>query len=152
MAIQIQPAQFEERAKIAALMAISSPWTDLNISSAVCEKNCHDPEFELYVAYVHGQLAGGMLIDMRGLAGSPYLKSIVVETTYRDQGVGTELILFALNLCKEKSQHFFLCVSSFNHRAKAWYKKLGFIEIGELKDYLVDGQSEFLLYKKLPHE
>lgn len=149
MDIKINPANVEERSLIATLMANSTPWTELNISLETCKKNCHDQEFELFVAVVNGHLAGGILIDMRGVAGSPYLKSIVVDPSFRDQNVGTQLLQFGINLCKKKSKHFFLCVSSFNHRALAWYIRMGFVKIGELKDYLVEGHSEILLYKKI---
>jgi RimJ/RimL family protein N-acetyltransferase len=35
----------------------------------------------------------------------------------------------------------FLCVSSFNPRARALYERSGYRFVGELPDYVVDGHS-----------
>jgi RimJ/RimL family protein N-acetyltransferase len=43
----------------------------------------------------------------------------------------------------------FLCVSSFNERARALYEQLGYETVGELRDYVVRGQSEWLMRKTL---
>lgn len=44
---------------------------------------------------------------------------------------------------------WFLCVSSFNPRARALYERLGYELIGELKDFVIDGASELLMRKRL---
>ena len=41
----------------------------------------------------------------------------------------------------------FLCVSGFNPAARRLYERLGYTCIGELKDYVVQDQSEWL-YRK----
>jgi len=43
----------------------------------------------------------------------------------------------------------FLCVSSFNLRAQALYRRLGYEQVGELPGYIVEGHSELLFWKKL---
>ncbi len=43
----------------------------------------------------------------------------------------------------------FLCVSSFNGRARALYERHGYRTVGELADYVVDGLSEILMVKRL---
>jgi ribosomal protein S18 acetylase RimI-like enzyme len=43
----------------------------------------------------------------------------------------------------------FICVSSFNPRAQAFYRRLGYEVIGELRDYVVRGHSEWLLRKSI---
>ena len=43
----------------------------------------------------------------------------------------------------------FLCVSSFNTRARALYERLGYQVVGELRDYVVRGHSEWLLRKSV---
>ena len=45
------------------------------------------------------------------------------------------------------SPNVFLCVSSFNTRAKALYERLGYELVGELKDYIVKGYSEYVFRK-----
>jgi ribosomal protein S18 acetylase RimI-like enzyme len=45
------------------------------------------------------------------------------------------------------SPNAFLCVTSFNDRARALYERLGYRYVGELSDFFVRGVSE-LLYRK----
>ena len=40
-----------------------------------------------------------------------------------------------------------MCVSSFNPDALRLYRRLGYMIVGELRDYLVAGHSEILLRK-----
>ena len=43
----------------------------------------------------------------------------------------------------------FICVSSFNPRARNLYESVGYEVVGELKDYIVAGHSEILLRKTI---
>jgi len=59
---------------------------------------------------------------------------------------------FAEERILRQSPNVFLCVSSFNHRAKTFYKLLGYQRVGELPDFLVQGQVEILMRKtRGPH-
>jgi ribosomal protein S18 acetylase RimI-like enzyme len=42
----------------------------------------------------------------------------------------------------------FLLVSSFNAGARALYERLGYEQAGELPDYVIDGHSEILMWKR----
>jgi ribosomal-protein-alanine N-acetyltransferase len=88
-------------------------------------------------------------LHKRGVASSPYVKSIVVSDKYRGFGIGKALMEFAENLFRNEAKHIFLCVSSFNQRARAFYERLGYEAVGELKDYIIDGESEILMHKRL---
>ena len=145
----IHPANDSEKEMAAHLFAGSEPWISLGINIEQCRKNCYDPEFQLYLAYSSSEPAGAILIDPRGVAGSPYIKSIAVFPAFRGKGKGTSLILFAEDLFMGKAKYIFICVSSFNTRAEKLYRNLGFQQAGELRDYLIDGASELLLWKKL---
>jgi ribosomal-protein-alanine N-acetyltransferase len=139
--IDIHLAADQEKDLAAHLLASSEPWITLRISEEQCSKNCHDPEYYLFIAYKNEKPAGIILLDPKGVAGSPYIKSIAAFPEFRGQGIGTKLLSFA--------EDFFICVSSFNHRARNLYEKSGFNAIGELKDYIIQGASEILMHKGL---
>jgi len=147
--IDIHLADNQEKDLASHLLASSEPWITLRISEEQCKKNCHDPEYHLFIAYKNEKPAGIILLDPRGVAGSPYIKSIAVYPEFRGQGIGTKLLSFAENLFRDSSRHLFICVSSFNHRARKLYEKNGFQEVGELKDYIIEGASEILMHKGL---
>jgi ribosomal protein S18 acetylase RimI-like enzyme len=146
---EIQTATAEEREWAASLMAGSDPWITLGRGLDACRSRCNDPEYRLFVARQNGRPCGFVLIHPRGVAGSPYVASIAVAEEFRGRGLGTRMMDFAEDLFAGKSRYIFLCVSSFNARARALYERRGYSLVGELADYVIDGASEFLLCKRL---
>jgi ribosomal protein S18 acetylase RimI-like enzyme len=80
---------------------------------------------------------------------SGYIQTVAVREDWRGQGLGTRLIEFAEERIFRVSPNAFLCVSSFNTRAKDLYARLGYETIGEMRDYVVRGHSEWLLRKTI---
>jgi ribosomal protein S18 acetylase RimI-like enzyme len=89
------------------------------------------------------------LLHPRGVAGSPYLASFAVSADARGSGVGAFLLAACERHFQPSANHFFLCVSSFNGRARAFYERHGYRQVGEFPDYLLDGASEILMHKRL---
>jgi ribosomal protein S18 acetylase RimI-like enzyme len=147
--LHILPATHEERDWAAELFSLSEPWKRLGITYVEVKAMCHDPEYLVYVAHINDESCGVIILDPRGVAGAPYIKSVLVEEKYRNHGIGAALIAFAENLFSQKSSHIFLCVSSFNQIARLFYERLGYSVIGELKDHLKKGESEILMYKRI---
>ncbi len=147
--LDICPADDEDREWVAALLAGSEPWKTLGATIDKCRASCHDPEYLVYVARSDGRRCGGMVIHPRGLASSPYVKSVAIAEGSRSRGFGAQLLDFAENLFRGKSRHIFLCVSSFNTRARAFYERRGYFAVGELADYIIEGASETILCKRL---
>ena len=129
-------------------MAASDPWLRLGRKYEDCLARCTHPEYLLFVARLESERRGFILVHPRGLAGSPYIASIAVAPETRSQSVGSALLD-----CAERhfrgSRHIFLCVSSFNPRARALYERRGYRSVGELVDYVIDGASELLMHKRL---
>jgi ribosomal protein S18 acetylase RimI-like enzyme len=147
--ISIIPATVAEHEWCAALMSRSEPWTILGRSIDQSRAICQNPEYLLFIAHSDAEPIGFILIHPRGVAGSPYISSIVVVEEVRRRGIGTELLRFAEKLFRGEANHIFLTVSSFNGRARALYERLGYAAVGELKDYIIKGASEILMHKRL---
>ena len=147
--IEIKLATVDERNWAAQLIVNSEPWSKNNYPLEKARQVCHDPAYQLYIASTEGQPVGAIIYDPRGLAGSPYIKWLVVDPAKRNTGIGTTLVKFAEDLAREHAKHLFLCVSSFNLRAQKLYQQLGFQRVGEIPDYFIVGSSEFLLHKRL---
>jgi ribosomal protein S18 acetylase RimI-like enzyme len=118
-------------------------------NDASCRLVLHNPDAAIFVARVGTERAGFVLCHRRGVVGSPYLATIAVEPRWRGRGVGRELIAFVEDYFRPDARHLFLCVSSFNPRARALYERLGFAQVGELPEYFVAGASEILMHKRL---
>ncbi|HEY6975592.1 MAG TPA: GNAT family N-acetyltransferase [Chitinophagaceae bacterium] len=147
--LQILPALDEECDRAAELFASSEPWKTLGITYENANAMCHDPRYLVYIAHIEHKPCGVIILDPRGVAGVPYIKSILVEEKYRSHGIGAALIAFAENFFKQTSPHLFLCVSSSNQRARSFYERLNYRVIGELRDHIKEGESEILMYKRI---
>ncbi len=147
--IHVSNATEEERDWAASLLAGSEPWTTLGVTLDQCRKNCHDPEYQVFVVRLDERLCGAVILDPRGVAGSPYIKSIAVAPDLRGRSIGAALMHFAEDLFREQARHLFLCVSSFNTRARSFYERLGYRSVAEFPDYIIQGASEILMHRRL---
>lgn len=147
--IEICQATEEEREWAAGLMANSDPWITLRRGLKACRAACSQPEIALFVAHSGTIPCGFIRLQERGVAGSPYVASIEVAPDYRGKGIGSRLLQFAEEFYRREHRHIFLCVSSFNKRARDLYERVGYHAVGELQDYIIDGASEILMHKRL---
>ena len=147
--MDIREASAADRDWAAALLAGSDPWLRLGATLETCLEMCRDPRYEMYVALGDGERCGVAIVQDKGMAGSPYLKSIAVVEKLRSRGVGSALLDFAEARFRGEARWFFLCVSSFNARARALYERRGYVAVGELPDQVADGASETVMRKRL---
>jgi ribosomal-protein-alanine N-acetyltransferase len=146
--ITIGEATADERLWAGRLMASSEPWITLGRGEDACRAAALDPAYVTLVAREDGAPLGFARLHPRGVAGSPYLASIAVDAAARSHGVGAAL-LDAAEMRFSGARWMFLCVSSFNARARALYERRGYRTVGELPDYVVDGLAEILMVKRL---
>ncbi len=147
--ITIDEAAEPEREWCAQLMAGSDPWITLGRGLEQCRALLRHPEYLLFVAHYGEEPCGFVLLHPRGVAGSPYIASVAVAERFRGSGIGAALLAYAEKQFSGRARHIFLCVSSFNERARRLYERLGYIAVGELKDYVIEGASETLMHKRL---
>ena len=139
----------QDREWAARLMAINEPWVTLRRGYDACLASCRNPVDELHIAERDGVRCGFVLVRPRGLAGAPYIVSIAVDAGFRSTGVGHAMVSFVANRFSDRARHLYLCVSSFNPRARAMYEREGFIKVGDLPDFIIDGLSEHLMCRRL---
>jgi ribosomal-protein-alanine N-acetyltransferase len=150
MALDIALATDADREWAARLMASSEPWITLGRSLAgSAEYLAAAPDAELFIARERGGPLGFLFLRPRGLASSPYIASLAVAPAQRGRGVGTAMLRFAETRYSPAARHIFLCVSAFNEDARRLYARIGYSQVGEVPDYIVDGTSELILHKRL---
>jgi ribosomal-protein-alanine N-acetyltransferase len=133
----------------ARLMAASDPWITLGRGLEHCRAACRRPECQILVAQALGERCGFATFNPRGMSSSPYLAAIAVAPDWRSRGTGAALLEHCERQAALTSRHFFLCVSSFNTRARAFYASHGYRQVGQFDDYVIDGASELLMYKRV---
>ncbi|EEF59676.1 GNAT family N-acetyltransferase [Pedosphaera parvula] len=138
-----------EEARIGAeLMAGSEPWLTLRRDFKHAYNLLTDPSMEVYIGRVGGDVVGFVMVNMQG-AFAGYIRALAVMPEWRSQGVGRQLLQYAEKRIFRESPNVFLCVSSFNPRAQAFYHRLDYECIGELKNYVIMGASEMLMRKTI---
>src|SRR5687767_13001861 len=145
--VVIRPVSSEAEANACAeIMSTTDPWVTLGRTLEQSLRVVLDAGSESYVATSDGAVVGFIVLVMRG-AFVGYIKSVAVREDWRAHGLGRRLVGFAEERIFRESPNVFLCVSSFNPRARALYERLGYHVVGELTDYIVRGHSEWLLRK-----
>ena len=145
--VAIRPISSEADAMACArMMASTEPWISLGFGYEPSLARTTDPAKEKLGAFFDGELAGFLILDMRGpFAG--YIQTICVDEARRDLGIGTALMHAAEERIRRESPNVFLCVSTTNDRARELYERLGYERVGELRDFLADGRTEILMRK-----
>jgi [ribosomal protein S18]-alanine N-acetyltransferase len=148
--VVIRPIGGDEEVRVCAeIMTTSDPWVTLGRTMEQAQRILGDREVqETYVAVHEGAVVGFVILIMKG-AFVGYIRTIAVHADWRSRGLGRRLIWFAEERIFRDWPNVFLCVSSFNPRARALYERLGYETVGELRDYIVRGHSEWLMRKTL---
>ena len=146
---RITLANGADREWAAQLMVRSEPWTTLRRPLEACRAVVNDQAYHVYVSRSGADRSGFLILDPRGLAGAPYLKSVAIAPEFRGHGLGTKLLAFAEDTFRPRARHLFLCVSSFNDAARRLYERLGYQAVGSVPDLAIEGASETIMVKKL---
>ena len=144
---QIQPlTDPKDISQAAALMVSSEPWITLKLSTETAVSLLTDPTKEVHATRDAKGVTGFIVLDLRGLLRG-YIQILCVRPDCRGRGLGSTLIRWAENRILQDSPNVFICVSSFNTRARRLYERLGFEPVGALREFIVNGHDEILLRK-----
>lgn len=129
------------------LMASSQPWNQLFFDEQQCLENLSSPDLAIYLAMDGSDFAGFIALRPKAMEGEPLIEYLCVEHSMRGKGIGTRLLEFVEQTICPDDDNIFLFVSDINPRAMKLYEKIGYEKVGELPDYNLFGQTEFL-YRK----
>jgi len=130
------------------MMADSEPWISLQRSFDESLRIITEPTREVYIAYINEEIVGVIIIEMLETFKG-YIKSVCVSSQQRGKGIGSSLMKHAEERIFSETPNVFLLVTDFNEGARKLYKRLGYMEVGEFKDYIVRGYSEILMRKTI---
>ena len=150
--VTIRKAMGDDARWAAGVLAGSDPWLTLGRGFDACLAACTSSLDVLEIAESVGERCGLVLVRPAGVAGAPYIVSIAVAPAFRSRGIGAALLEHVERTYRGRSRHLFLCVSSFNLRARRFYERHGFEAVGTLKAFLIEAADEILMYKRLVPE
>ena len=133
--IEIRPAKHEDIDKILALMVdieTDDQVLDLPAAEAIFERMQSYPNYTIYVTVAEGKVIGTFsLLIMDNLAhlGAPsgIVEDVVVHSSWRGQGIGKQMMQFAMQQC-QKAGCYKMALSSnlIREQAHRFYDQLGF--------------------------
>ncbi len=120
----------------------SSPWTRKGIESELENENAR-----FFTAEYMGERAG--YLGMHIVLDECYIANIAVREKFRRKGIGNELLKVAEETAKSENCCFIsLEVRVGNEKAIALYKKRGYNEVGQRKNFYTDPIENALIMTK----
>jgi ribosomal protein S18 acetylase RimI-like enzyme len=145
--ITIVPMTRDHVPSCRAIVSASDPWKTLREGvdfSPPIRKH------EAYVCLVDRTVSGFVLFAAGPVfARGGYLRAIGVRPDMRRHGIGRRLLAFAETTTAKQAPNLFLCVSSFNRSAQAFYRKCGYRKVGQVRGLVRRGLSENIYWKRL---
>ena len=130
----------------ALMMSGTDPWITLGIDYELCLMALEGSFREVHIVTEDGKIAGFAILQLSG-SFSGYIQTLCVSEEYRGRGIGSALLTYCEEQILKISPNIFICVSSFNTRARKLYESFGFKLVGELDNFIKEGFSEFLFRK-----
>ena len=148
--VRLRPLALEEAGAAAAALSGMDPWLTLEYRAESLEAHLRrpDPSFYKYALEKGGELAGVVCLRHPWLLG-PYLETLGLWPGFQGQGLGETVINWLIESCRERARNLWTAVSAFNHRARRFYARHGFVEVGVLTDLVKPGFNEILLRRIL---
>lgn len=132
----------------ALLLSENEPWLSLGKTFDYTMGKIRDAAGELYVVYSGEEMAGCILIELRGnLRG--FIRSFCIDPRFQGGGIGGRVIAYIEKLIFESYPNVFVFAASFNEGAIRFYERHGYERVGTFKDYVVRGSDEILFRKTI---
>jgi len=140
----------EDRAGVIELLAFSEPWKRLGYKPSDWDGYFTPVPLgrDSYVVEQGVRVAGIAVVRQKFLLGD-YVELLGVADWARGKGLGGLLLAHVESVVFERAKNLFACVSDFNDRARHFYRKQGYSEIGPMPNFLIAGSAEILLRKTI---
>lgn len=86
------------------------------------------------------------IVDGKVEAGTIYIETLMVAESARGKDLGTSLLLAAEEFGKKHGAHRTWLITGKHWAENLFYKKLGFIQVGELGDFYL--HTDFVVYTR----
>jgi GNAT superfamily N-acetyltransferase len=147
--LTLRPMTEELAGLLGPAVANIEPWSQINYpaSNLAYFLTADDPALSRHAALIEGEPAGVIAIRSPWLHG-PYLQLLAVLPPFQNQGFGGILLKWFETRASPRNRWLWLCHSSFNKRAGAFYSRRGFEVVTALTDLMSDGGDDEILMRK----
>jgi diamine N-acetyltransferase len=141
----------QEAEQVGPRLGLIDPWQRLGLSGQALTDYLKRPDPSLHAYGVWGDygLTGVLAVRSPWLRG-PYLELLAIFPEAQRQGLGAQALGWLINHYQNTGAvNFWACVSTFNHNARSFYARMGFVEVTALSNLVRSGDDEILLRRLL---
>jgi ribosomal protein S18 acetylase RimI-like enzyme len=130
-----------------AIAIASEPWKTLNERIDFLK---YISLKQAYVCMIDNEPAGFIVFTSEPVfARGGYIRAVGVAPEIRRHGIGRKLLALAERIMARRCENSYLCVSSFNRPAAAFYRANGYTRVGKLPGLIKPGAAEYIYWKRL---
>ena len=147
----LRPLTADNAGRLGEALAAIPPWSVIGYPAErlVDWLRREQPAIRKFEVLAGARLAGVIAIQDPFLHG-PYLKLIAILPKFQGQGLGLRLLQWMeTEARRSEARQLWLCVSTFNTRARTLYERLGFEAVATLDKLASDASDELLMRKRL---
>ncbi len=144
----IREMRSDDRDAVIGILATSDPWTRLGFTATDWERIFSPIPVgrDTFVLETAGAVLGIAILRRKFLFGD-YLELLGISPAATGRGLGRQLLSHVESQTFARAHNLFACVSDFNDKARAFYRKQGYKEIGPMPNFLIPDYAEILLRK-----
>lgn len=149
--LTLRPLAAKNASALAESLAAIPPWSVIGCPAERMARtfNSEQPSLKRFEVAAEGKLAGLISIQDPFLHG-PYLQLIAILPEFQGRSFGLRLLQWMETEARRaEARQLWLCVSSFNIRARALYERFGFSEVALLDKLATDASNEIFMRKRL---
>lgn len=150
-AVSLQPLSARNAERLGIALAAIPPWSVIGYPANRLSQwlRRDEPSMGKFEVLAGAELAGVIVIQDPFLHG-PYLKLIAVLPEFQGRRLGQTLLHWMEREARKgDARQLWLCVSSFNTRARVFYERMGFEAVALLDKLASDASDELLMRKRL---
>lgn len=120
--------------------SFSLPWPERSFRFEITD----NPASRCWVAEADGRVIGMIVVWL--IVDEAHIATLATRAEFRRQGIGTKLLVHALNAAQaEGAVSSFLEVRESNRAAQQMYRRFGFVENGRRPRYYKDNNEDAIL-------
>ena len=150
IALSLEPIGADQATPLAAAVTAIDPWHRMayRAEAMAAYLAARDPGTCRRAICRDGAIVGAVSVRYPWLRG-PYLELLALLPGQQGTGIGAAVLHWMTAQAAGHANSAWVCASSFNDRALSFYRRHGFVRVGDLDDLVGPGFTEILLRKRL---
>ncbi len=152
--VRLQPLTAESAQKLGEALAAIPPWSVIGwpperMVRGLKREQASVKRFEVLA----GEKLAGIITIQDPFLHGPYLQLLAVLPEFQGQNLGLRLLQWMESEARSaEARQLWLCVSTFNGRARDFYERFGFEAVTVLEKLATDASDEVFMRKRLSYD